>query len=148
MISQCLSPFRQPLSLLNSNLWAAQGFLHWNDPLATPHDAVQSSFHRRGVVCCTCQGPPQNILSPFKKPDGLICLVGVPLIRPSNSPCLFFALSCLPTHSPRALNCLFDLTHNYCGNICVFCTSATVSDASSCQVLAALAAVIAAKIPD
>lgn len=31
----------------------------------------------------------------------------------------------LPTHSARALNCLFNLTHNYRGNICVFCTSAT-----------------------
>lgn len=31
----------------------------------------------------------------------------------------------LPAHSARALNCLFNLTHNYRGNICVFCTSAT-----------------------
>lgn len=31
----------------------------------------------------------------------------------------------LPAHSARTLNCLFNLTHNYRGNICVFCTSAT-----------------------
>lgn len=31
----------------------------------------------------------------------------------------------LPAHSARTLNWLFNLTHNYRGNICVFCTSAT-----------------------
>lgn len=51
------------------------------------------------------------------------------------------------TYGPR-LYCLFNLTRNYGGNICVFCTGATEVQCAHCQGFTAHAAGTPARIPD
>lgn len=65
------------------------------------------------------------------QPDGLICLVGGLSQSPASNSLLRSLLP--PNTFSKALNCLFNLTHNYCGNICVFCTSATVCNAADAK---------------
>lgn len=80
-------------------------------------------FKRHNAVARVCQG---NMLKPIiVRWSNLSCWRSCsipPHAANTRHPLAHYSL---PTHSARALNCLFNLTHNYRGNICVFCTSAT-----------------------
>lgn len=136
---------------LNSAWWTECGFLRWNQTWQH-HMILLGRAERSGAVARVCQ---ENILKPIKvRWPNLSCWGSHSIPHPPSSPRIQLVRRALapgaplPTHSARALNCLFNLTHNYCGNICVFCTSATACVATDCQVLTAPTAAIAARIPD
>lgn len=145
---------------LKSAWWTECGFLRWNQTWQH-HMILFGGARRSSAVALVCQ---ENILKPIKVrwpnlscwgphsiPRAPLLLLLLPPPPPAWNQLARRALALgalLPTHSARALNCLFNLTHNYCGNICVFCTSATACVATDCQVLTAPTAAIAARIPD
>lgn len=119
MMSQLLNPAAHPASLwtVSCKRWAP------SSPGTRRGSHAAQSAERHNAVGSVCQG---NMLKPIKVRWPNLSCWGSRSIPPhaANSPHPLAQFS-LPTHSARALNCLFNLTHNYRGNICVFCTSAT-----------------------
>lgn len=114
MISQLLNPAAHPASLWTVSCKRRAP----SSPGTRRGGGVAQSAERHNAVGCVCQG---NMLKPI-------------IVRWPNLSCWRshaantrhpLAHCSLPTHPAWALNCLFNLTHNYRGNICVFCTSAT-----------------------
>lgn len=119
MISQLLNPAAHPASLstVSCKRWAP------SSPGTRRGSDVAQSTERHNAVGRFCQG---NMLKPIKvRWPNLSCWGSrsiPPHVANTRHPLAHYSL---PTNSARALNCLFNLTHNYRGNICVFCTSAT-----------------------
>lgn len=119
-MSQLLNPAAHPASLwtVSCKRWAP------SSPGTRRGGDVAQSAERHNAVGRVCQG---NMLKPIKVRWPNSSCWGSRSPPPPHAantphPCAQYSL---PTHSARALNCLFNLTHNYRGNICVFCTSAT-----------------------